>query len=207
MKLFYKSAACSLAPHIVLAELNMVYELEAVDLKMKTCASGDYKMINPNGSVPALRTETGEILSEGAVILQYLADQKPDSGLMPKLGTMERYRALEWLNFIATDLHKNYTPLFFAGMIVKQNEGQSELKNFYVNLLEKKIAVASERLGERQFSLGNNFTVVDAYLFTVLGWSKYVGVDLSGFKNLTNYMSRVGERPSVVRALKEEGMI
>jgi glutathione S-transferase len=207
MKLFYKSAACSLAPHIVMAELNMIYELEAVDLKMKTCASGDYKKINPNGSVPALRTDSGEILTEGAVIVQFLADQKPQAGLMPKLGTTDRYRALEWLNFIATDLHKNYSPLFFAGMIVKQPDGQNEMKNYYVDLLTKKIAVTSERLGDKQFALGNTFTVVDAYLFTVLGWSKYVGVDCSKFTNITSYMARVGERPAVLRAMKEEGMI
>jgi glutathione S-transferase len=207
MKLFYKSAACSLAPHIVMAELNMAYELEAVDLKLKTCASGDFKKINPNGSVPALRTDSGEILTEGAVIMQYLADQVPEAGLMPKLGTMNRYRALEWLNFIATDLHKNYSPLFFAGMIVKQPDGQTEMKNYYMDLLGKKIAVAADRLGDNQFALGDAFTVVDAYLFTVLGWSKYVGVDLSRFTNIISYMGRIGERPAVMKALKEEGMI
>lgn len=207
MKLFYKSAACSLAPHIVMAELNMVYELEAVDLKSKACASGDYRTINPNGSVPALKMESGEILTEATVIMQYLADQKPEAGLMPKLGTTDRYRALEWLNFIATDLHKNYTPLFFAGMIVKNAEGQAEMKKYYVELLGRKLEVASQRLGDKQFALGNTFTVVDAYLFTVLGWSKYVGLDVSKFANLTSYMSRVGERPSVMRAMKEEGMM
>lgn len=208
MKLFYKSAACSLAPHIVMAELNMVYELEAVDLKTKVCASGDdYRKINPNGSVPALRTDSGEILSEGAVIMQYLADQKPEAGLMPKLGTIERYRCMEWLNFIATDLHKNYTPLFFAGMIVKNADGQAEMKSYYIEVLKNKIAVASERLGNKNFAMGDNFTIADAYLFTVLGWSKYVGVDFSHLPNMTAYMSRVGERTSVMRAMKEEGMI
>lgn len=207
MKLFYKSAACSLAPHIVMAELNMVYELEAVDLKTKACASGDYRKINPNGSVPALRMESGDILSEGAVIMQYLADQKPESGLMPKLGTMDRYRCMEWLNFIATDLHKNYTPLFFAGMIVKNAEGQTEMKSHYVNLLQTKIAVAADRLGDKKFVMGDQFTIADAYLWTVLGWSKFVGVDFSKHANMTEYMARVGERPSVLRALKEEGIM
>src|SRR4051812_33734035 len=111
MKLFYSKGACSLAPHIVMAEMNMVYEIESVDLKTKTCTSGDFRTINKKGSVPALRMENGEILTEGAVIMQYLADQNPESGLMPKFGTTDRFRCLEWLNFIATDLHKNYTPL------------------------------------------------------------------------------------------------
>lgn len=207
MKLFYKAAACSLAPHIVMAELNMVYELEAVDIKTKQCASGDYREINANGSVPALKMESGEILSEGAVIMQYLADQKPEAGLMPKLGTTERYRCMEWLNFIATDLHKNYTPLFFAGMIVKNAEGLAEMKKYYVEVLQNKIGVASKRLGNNEFVMGSQFTVADAYLFTVLGWSKYVGVDFSAYENIKTYMARVGERPSVVRAMKEEGML
>lgn len=207
MKLFYKAAACSLAPHIVMAELNMVYELEAVDIKTKQCASGDYREINANGSVPALKMESGEILSEGAVIMQYLADHQPEAGLMPKLGTTERYRCMEWLNFIATDLHKNYTPLFFAGMIVKNAEGLAEMKKYYVEVLQNKIGVASKRLGNNEFVMGSQFTVADAYLFTVLGWSKYVGVDFSAYENIKTYMARVGERPSVVRAMKEEGML
>ncbi len=207
MKLFYKSAACSLAPHIVMAELNMVYELEAVDLKTKTCASGDFRKINPNGSVPALRMESGEILTEGTVIMQYLSDLKPEANMMPKTGTADRYRCLEWLNFIATDLHKNYSPLFFAGMIVKNVEGQAELKSYYVEMLRNKVAVAAERLGNRDFVLGTTFSIADAYLFTVLSWSKYVGVDLSAHTNITAYMTRIGERPSVVRAMKEEGIL
>jgi glutathione S-transferase len=207
MKLFYKSAACSLAPHIVMAELNMAYEIEAVDLKTKSCASGDYKIINPNGSVPALRMDNGEILTEGAVIVQYLADQKPESQLMPKLGTTERYRCLEWLNFIATDLHKNFTPLFYAHSIVKDANAQQELKVYYVQMLQNKIAIASERLDKNEFVLGKTFSVADAYLFTVLGWSKYVGVDLSQYANITSYLARIAQRPAVIKAMKEEGMI
>lgn len=206
MKLFYKAGACSLAPHIVMAELNMVYEVEAVDLKTKTSASGDFTKINPNGSVPALIMEDGKVLTESAVIMQYLAEQNMEAGLIPNYGTTERYRCLEWLNFIATDLHKNYTPLFFAGMIVKHAEGQSEMKNYYVNLLQKKIAIASERLGKNEFAIGEKFTIADAYLYTVLGWSKFVGVDLSKTPNIEAYMKRMGERPSVVRAKKEEGI-
>lgn len=207
MKLFFKAGACSLAPHIVMAELNMAYEVEAVDLKTKTCASGDYKLINPKGSVPALRMDNNEILTEATVIMQYLVDQKIESTLLPKFGTLERYRCLEWMNFIATDLHKNFTPLFFAGMFVQNAEGQTEMKNAFINVIKNKVAVVSERLGNNDYLMGNEFTVADAYMFTVLGWSKFVNVDLSAYPNVLSYLKRVGQRPAVVRAMKEEGLL
>lgn len=141
MKLFYAKGACSLAPHIVMAELNMVYEIESVDLKTKTCASGDFRTINKKGSVPAIRMENGEILTESAVIVQYLADMKPEAALMPKLGTTDRYRCLEWLNFIATDLHKNYTPMFMAGMFVQSENAKTELKTSVAEMLKDRKSV------------------------------------------------------------------
>ena len=207
MKLFYKAAACSLAPHIVMAELNMVYEIEAVDLATKQCASGDYRKINPKGSVPAILMDNGEILSEGAIISQYLADQKMDSGLIPKFGTLERYRCLELMNFIATDIHKSFSPLFGADKIVKNVEGKTEMKMFFVETLKSKVALVSEKLGTSDYLMGKQFTIADAYLFTVLGWSKHVGLDLSTWSNVTSYMNRVSERPAVMKAMKEEGLI
>jgi glutathione S-transferase len=207
MKLFYKAGACALAPHIVMAELNMVYELEAVDLKTKTCASGDFKKINPKGSIPALRMDNGEILTEGAVISQYLADQKMDSTILPKFGTLDRVRCLEWMNFIATDLHKNFSPLFGADMIMKNVEGKTEMKMFYVETLKNKVALVSEKLGNNDYLMGKNFTIADAYLFTVLNWSKHVGLDLSQWSNMPTYMTRVHDRPAVIKAMKEEGLL
>lgn len=205
MKLFYKAGACSLASHIVMAEMNMVYEIEAVDIMNKTCASGNYMLINPKGAVPALRMENGEILTEGAVILQYLADQKMDSTLMPKFGTTDRYRCMEWLNFIATDVHKNFSPLF--GTNVKNAEGLKELREGAFETLKKKINYVSEQLGTNEFLMGNTFTVADAYLFTCLSWTKFVGFDLSTWSNVMTYMNRVSERPAVMRAMKEEGLL
>lgn len=205
MRLYYKAGACSLAPHIVMAELNMVYEIEAVDLATKTCASGDYKMINAKGSVPALRMENGELLTEGAVIMQYLADQNPEAGLMPKLGTTDRYRCMEWLNFIATEVHKNFSPLFRTS--VKNAEGLTELKAGTIETLNNKISFVSEKLGSNDFLMGKNFTIADAYLFTCLGWGKFVGVDITKWPNIVSYMNRVGERPAVMRAMKEEGLL
>ncbi len=207
MKLFYKSGACSLAPHIVMAELNMVYELEAVDLATKQSSTGDFKKINPKGSVPALRMENGEILTEGAIISQYLADQKMDSGLIPKFGTLDRYRCLELMNFISTDIHKSFSPLFGADRIMKNVEGKTEMKIFYIETLKSKIQIVSDKLGTNDFMMGKQFTIADAYLFTCLGWSKYVGLDLSQWSNITTYMNRVSERPAVMKAMKEEGMI
>ncbi len=207
MKLFYKAGTCSLAPHIVMNELNMVYEIEAVDLATKVSASGDYKKINPKGSVPALRMDNGEILTEGAIISQYLADQKTDSGLLPKFGTMERYRTLEMMNFIATEVHKSFSPLFGADRIVKNVEGKTEMKMFYVETLKSKVGLVSEKLGTNDFLMGKQFTICDAYLFTVLSWSKHVGLDLSAWSNVMSYMNRVSERPAVMKAMKAEGLI
>lgn len=207
MKLFYKAGTCSLAPHIVMNELNMIYELESVDLATKVSVSGDYKKINPKGSVPALRMDNGEILTEGAIISQYLADQKMDSGLLPKYGTMERYRTLEMMNFIATDVHKSFSPLFGADKIVKNVEGKTEMKMYYVETLKSKIGLVSEKLGTNDFLMGTQFTIADAYLFTVLGWTKYVGIDLSAWSNIMSYMNRVSERPAVMKAMKAEGLI
>jgi len=208
MKLFYSPGACSLAPHIVMSELNMAYEIEAVDLRKKTTATGaDFKAINVKGSVPALKLESGDILTEGAVIMQYLADQKPEAGLMPKFGSLERYRAQEMLNFIATDLHKGFTPLFITTMISGSTEAQTDITNFYKSSLLMKMELASEKLGTNDFLMGKDFTVVDAYFFTVMTWAKYKEVDYSKFTNLVSYMERVASRPSVQKAMKEEGLI
>jgi glutathione S-transferase len=207
MKLFYKAGTCSLAPHIVMTELNMVFETESVDLATKQCVSGDFRKINPKGSVPALRMDNGEILTEGSIISQYLADQKMDSGLIPKYGTLERYRCLEMMNFIATEVHKSFSPLFGADRIVKNVEGKTEMKMYYVEALKTKVALVSEKLGSNDFLMGKQFTIADAYLFTVLGWSKHVGLDLSAWSNVTSYMNRVSERPAVMKAMKVEGLI
>lgn len=208
MKLFYSPGACSLAPHIVMSELNMAYEIEAVDLRQKTTATGaDFKMINSKGSVPALKLESGDVLTEGAVIMQYIADQKPEGNLFPKFGSMERYRAQEMLNFIATDLHKNFSPLWGAGMICKTTEGQNDLVGFYKTALQNKMAFAAEKLGTNDYLMGKDFSIVDAYFFTVMSWAKMKEVDYSKHTNLVNYMARVASRPAVQKAMREEGLI
>lgn len=208
MKLFYSPGACSLAPHIVMAELNMAYEIEAVDLRAKKTATGaDFKAINVKGSVPALKLESGDVLTEGAVISQYLADQKPESGLFAKFGTLERVRTQEMLNFIATDLHKNFTPLFVTSMISKTPETQTDVTSFYKGAILHKLAFVSEKLGTNDYIMGKDFTIADAYLFTVVNWAKIKEIDYSQFANLTNYMTRVASRPAVQKAMREEGLI
>lgn len=208
MKLFYSPGACSLAPHIVMAELNMAYEIESVDLRAKKTATGaDFKTINVKGSVPALKLESGDIMTESGILIQYLADQKPEMNLFAKFGSMERYRTMEMINFISTDLHKNFTPLWITGMIAKSTEAQTEITTFYKNVLTAKIDFVAEKLGNNDYIMGKDFTIADAYLFTVMGWCAFKEVDYSKHSNLVNYMARVAARPAVQKAMKEEGLI
>lgn len=207
MKLFYSKGSCALAAHIVMAELNMAYEVEAVDIRAKTYSGGDFRTINPKGAVPALKLDSGDILTEGAVILQYLADQKPEAGLIPKAGSFERYRAQEWLNHIASDVHKSYSPLFFADRLIKNPEGLSEFKKSAAEMVKAKLGFVSEALTKNEYLMGKNFSVADAYLFTVLSWSGMVGVDLSSMPSLVAFSERVKARPAVMKALKEQGLL
>lgn len=208
MKLFYSPGACSLAPHIVMAELNMAYEIEAVDLRKKTTATGaDFKAINPKGSVPALKLESGDIMTEGGILIQYLADQKPEMNLFAKFGSMERYRTMEMINFISTDLHKNFTPLWITPMISKTTECQTDITSFYKTVLQSKMSFVADKLGNNDYIMGKDFTIADAYLFTVMSWAAFKEVDYSKHTNLVNYMARVAARPAVQKAMKEEGLI
>jgi glutathione S-transferase len=201
MKLYYSPGACSLSPHIVLLEADLAFTLEKVDLKSKKTAAGvDYLTINTKGAVPALQLDGGRVLTEGAAIVQYLADQKPDSGLAPRAGTFERYQLMEILNFIASEVHKGYGPLFNPK--ISADWKASALLN-----LDKKFAWLSGHLGNESYLMGNDFTVADAYLFTILRWSARVGVDLTPWPVLTAYQSRIAQRPKVEQALRDEGLL
>ncbi len=204
MKLFYSPHACSMAPHIVLHELGVKFELEKVDLKAKKTAKGDFWKQNPKGYVPALFLENGELLTEGVVIMQYLADQKPEAKLIPKAGTWERYRAMEWLNFIATELHKNFSPFFYVDKIVHNKEGLDQFKTGLTEILEKKLSYVADQLKGKTYLMGNQYTVADAYLYTVLTWTKWVDVDLSKWPALMGYVERVQTRPATAKALAAE---
>jgi glutathione S-transferase len=200
MKLYYAPGACSLAPHIALRETGAQFELEKVDLAKKVTESGaDFTQINPKGYVPALQLEDGEILTEASVTLQYIADQSPESGIAPAAGTIERYRLMEWLNFISTEIHKTLGALFNPNISDAHRENQ-------VTVLGRRSDFLSEALKGKQYLVGHTFSVADAYLFTVLNWRHMLNVDMSQWQVITDYLTRIGDRPSVQEAMKAEGL-
>ncbi len=201
MKLYFAPGACSLSPHIVLEEASIVADTEQVNNQEKKTKSGaDYWRINPKGQVPALQLDSGEMLTEGPVIVQYLADQKPASGLVPPAGTIERYRVQEWLNFITSELHKSFGPIF-------RPTTPDAFKTISKENLGKRFDWLDKQLAGRQYLMGEKFTVADAYLFTVLRWTARIQIDLGQWPNLKAYVDRVAARPKVQAAMKAEGLI
>jgi glutathione S-transferase len=201
MKLYYSPGACSLSPHIALREAGLAFELVLASTKTKKLADGsDYLQINPKGQVPLLELDNGERLSEGPAIVQYIADQAPATGLAPAAGTMGRYRVIEWLNFITSELHKGFSPLFSPAT-------PDDFKSIARTNLQTKLSYVNERLEGKSYLTGEQFTVADAYLFVVSGWGQYVGVDISGLSHLEAFRARVAARPAVQEALRAEGLI
>ncbi|MEJ5111608.1 glutathione transferase GstA [Erwinia billingiae] len=200
MKLYYKAGACSLSPHIVLQESGLDFTLVAVDLQSKkTEQQEDYLLTNPKGQVPALLLDDGTVLTEGVAIVEYLADLKPDRHLLAPTGHLTRYQTVEWLNFIATELHKTISPLF----------GSATPEVYKTQLREKlrgKFSWVNQQLEGKQWLMGLKFSVADAYLFTMVRWAKALKLDLAGFDELESWFTRVAERPAVEAALKAEGM-
>jgi glutathione S-transferase len=201
MKLFYAPGACSLSPNIVAREAGIELRLQKVDLKTKTVTSADdFWAINPKGYVPALELDSGEVLTEGPTIVQYLADLKPQSGLAPSAGTVERYRLQEMLGYINSEIHKTYSMLFKPNI---PQEVRAEREEY----LQKRYALLDEKLAGRQYLFGDKFTVADAYLFTVTNWARTVKADLSKFANLQKFQERVAARPAVKAAMQAEGLV
>lgn len=201
MKLFFAPGACSLASHIALREAGLPFDLEKVDLKAKKTETGaDFAAINPKGYVPALRLDDGQTMTECAVIAQYVADRKPEKKLAPAAGTPERYRLQEWLNFIATEVHKGTSPLF--------NPATPEaFKQIVLERLGQRYDMLAKHLEQRPFLMGDSFTIADGYLFTILNWTNFLKIDLSKWPALKAYMGRVAARPAVQEALKAEGLV
>ena len=200
MKLYYTPGACSLAPHIVLREGGFKFDLEKVDLAAKQTETGaDFRAVNPKGYVPALQLDDGQILTEASVIVQYLADQKPRRHLAPSLKTPERYRMMEWLNFISTEIHKTFSPMFDPTC-------PQDLRDKLVARLSGRFDYLAQTLDGKSFLLGADFSVADAYLFTILNWSNFVKIDLGKWPALQEYQKRVADRPAVKKALKAEGL-
>ncbi len=200
MKLFFKSGACSLSPHIVLEELGLPYQAEKVDLKAKKTESGaDFLAINPKGYVPALQLDNGTVLTEGPAIVQYLADQHPQKKLAPANGTLERYQLQGWLTFIGTELHKQFSPLFNPA-------APEDWKALCRGNIERRLAWVNEQLAGKDYLMGQDFSVADAYLFTVVSWTRVVKIDISAHANVPAFMARMAARPAVQTALKAEGL-
>ena len=201
MKLYYSPGACSLASHIALSEAGTKFELVKAALQTHTLADGtDYYQITAKGQVPLLELDDGARLSEGPVILQYVADHAPGTGLAPAAGTMERYRVMEWLNFITSELHKGFSPLFNPNM-------PQEAKEIFAARLKDKFAYVDRQLEGKDYLMGKQFCVADGYLFTMLLWADGRGVDVSGFANVEAFRARMKARPAVQDAMKAEGLI
>jgi len=198
MKLYYAPGACSQAPHIILNETGLPYEKVRVDLETKRTENGaDYLAIAPKGAVPALELDDGSLLTENAVVLQYIADQAPGWHLIPPYGTLERYRVLEWLNYIATELHKGFGPLFHP---------TGELRAHAMDAIAAKFDYVESQLGLGPWLVGDDFGIADAYLFVILGWARVFHFDFARWPGLKAFRQRVGERPSVRAALHDEGL-
>ena len=202
MKLHYAPGACSLAPHIALRETGLPFALSKVELhgSGRTEDGRDFRTVNPKGYVPALELDDGSVLTEVGVLLQYVADRKPETGLAPKAGTMERYRLQEWLNFIATEIHKGYGPLWNP----KADDAEKDRAR---QRLAGRFDWLSRELDKRDHLAGPAYCIADAYLFTVLNWSRWTGVDLSRWPVLTRYVARIASRPAVQEALRAEGLL
>ena len=201
MKLYYSPGACSLSPHIVLNEAGLKFEPVLTDLKSHTVAGGsDFYAINSKGYVPMLELDSGERLTEGPAIVQYIADQVPDKKLAPANGTLARYRLQEWLNFITSELHKGIGGLFNPAM---PDAGKAVIKARATD----KLGWVDKQLEDKQYLMGDAFSVADAYLFTIANWTQHVGIDISGLKNLGAFQARMAARPAVQAAMKAEGLL
>lgn len=201
MRLYYSPGACSLAPHIVAREAGVPIELVRVDLATKTTEDGeDFLTINPKGSIPTLAFADGTVLTEGAVVSQFLADKAPGVGLLPAQGTFERYRALEWLNYVATELHKSFSPLW-------RKDTSAEMRMILKQIVGTKLSYLDRHLASEDYLLGDKFGAADAYAFNILSWAPLVGIDLTEWSNLAAYVARISARPKVRAALAAEGLL
>jgi glutathione S-transferase len=201
MKLYFSPGACSMSPHIVLREAGLTFEAVMAPTKTHQLPDGgDYYAINPLGYVPLLELDDGTRLREGPAIVQYIADQAPGKMLAPPNGTLARYQLQSWLNFITSELHKSFSPLFNPAF-------PADGKAIYKEKIESRLKWVDGELAGKHYLMGDQFSVADAYLFTVAGWGKHVGVDTGGLANLTAFMGRVAARPAVQETMKAEGLI
>jgi len=198
MKLYFSPGACSQASTIAFHEAGLPVELVRVDTKTHTLKDGsDYYQINPKGYVPAIQLDSGEVFTEGAALLQFIGDQKPETAIIPKAGTLDRFRANEWLTFISSEIHKGFSPLFNPDL-------KDDAKTVLQNKLQKRFDILDKHFAGHKFLMGEQFTVADAYLYTVISWAPGLKIDLDKWPNLAKYRLRVAERPKVKAALQAE---
>lgn len=200
MEIYFAPGACSMASHIALNEADIDHKMHKVDLKTHTFDEGqDYYKVNPKGQVPMIKMDNGEQLTENAIILQYVSDIKPELGLMPQAGTMERYHAMEWLNFISTEIHKKFGPFFNPKATEEQKEEAKKI-------LTPKYEIAAKALNASEYLMGKQATAPDFYLFVMLRWAKNNDIDLSKFPSLTKFYEKMLTRPSVIKTMEMEGL-
>ncbi len=200
MKLYYFKGACSLASNIALREAGLKFELVKVDRNTKKAADGlDFNEVNPKGYVPTLTLDSGDVLTENVTVLQYIADRNPAAKLAPPAGSMERYRLMEWLSFINSEVHKGFSPLF-------REDAPQDTKDYARKNLATRLDYLQRALGSKTFLMGDQYTVADPYLYTVLSWGGYVNLDIGKWSQLKRFVERVGARPHVIAALRSEGM-
>jgi glutathione S-transferase len=201
MKLYFAPGSCSMSPHIALIEAGLEFEAIRVDLKTKKLEDGsDYLRISPKGQVPALAIDGGDLFTEGAVLVQYIADLRPEANLAPPQGSLERYRLMEWLNYVATEIHKGFGPLWNPAT-------PDAYKAITAERLNKQFAYLNSHFTNNKYLMGDNFTVADGYLFTCVNWTNMLKMDVSAYPNLIRFMTRVAERPAVQQAMQNEGLI
>lgn len=200
MKLYYATGSCGLAPQIALREADQRFDLVKVDFQTKTTVEGDYFKVTPKGFVPALKLADGDVITEGAVVLQWIADHNPERNLLPAPGSPQRYRALEWLNYIATDMHKGYATLFSPFL------DDASKARFIEGNLSTRFEYLDGHLSGSDYLLETGFSVADAYLYNVLTWSPRVNIDLSPYAAIQRFMMRMGKRPSVLASIEAEGI-
>ena len=200
MQLYFSPGACSLASHITAREAGLSLDLKRADTKTKKLEDGsDYFAINSKGAVPALKLDSGQVLTEGVAIMQYLADQKPESDIAPRNGTFERYRVQEWLNYITSEVHKSFSPLWTAS-------NEQAVKDYALTNLKKKFDWLNAQLAGKKYLTGDTFTIADAYLFTLANWTNFLSIDLAPWPALKEFQARVAARPKVQEALEAEGL-
>ena len=207
MKLYYVPGACSLAPHIILEEMGIPYTAQKLSFEDDSLNRPEYSKINPMHAVPALALQDGTVITETSAIMQYIAEQKPSTNLVPRAGTIERTKQQQYLNFVTSELHPTFGLLWSAETFVKDEKARVDFTNNVKQKIADRLEVFNNWLNGKTYLMGEQFTVADAYAFTVISWSKYVDVKIDRYSNIPGYLSRVAERPAVLRTLKNEGLI